>query len=66
MLRSIVGPTGAVLNDVVTNKGLDLTGEVVDIASRYTLIRATAAGFAITGSTAQSLLLCKCSSNYHH
>eukprot|EP00956_Cyclotella_meneghiniana_P014532 scaffold21794_cov47-Cyclotella_meneghiniana.AAC.2 len=57
MLRSIVGPTGAVFYDVVTNKGLDLTGEVVDIASRYTLIRATAAGFAITGSTAQSLLL---------
>lgn len=62
MLSSIVGPTGAVFHDVVTNKSVDLTGEVVDIASRYTRVRAIAAGFAIIGSTAQSLLLCECPS----
>jgi Na+-driven multidrug efflux pump len=59
LLRSIIGPGGAIFNDVATNKSVDLTGEVVRIALGYTWIRAIAAGFAITGSTAQSLLLCE-------
>ena len=58
LLRSIIGPTGAIFYDVATNKRIDLTSEVVRTALGYTWIRALAAGFAITGSTAQSLLLC--------
>ena len=60
LLLSIIGPTGALFNDAITNQSIDLTAEVANIALGYTWIRAIAAGFAITGSTAQSLLLCKC------
>lgn len=59
LLRSIVGPEGAIFKDVATKTSVDLTGEVVHIALGYTWIRAVAAIFAITGSTAQSLLLCE-------
>ena len=58
MLRSIIGPGGAVVQDVLTGKSIDMTEQVVHIALGYTRIRTVAAIFAITGSTAQSLLLC--------
>lgn len=59
LLKSIIGPGGAVFTDIASKKSIDLTSEVVRIGMGYTWIRAIAAGFAITGSTAQSLLLCK-------
>eukprot|EP00804_Cyclotella_cryptica_P013261 CCRYP_007028-RA/>CCRYP_007028-RA protein AED:0.11 eAED:0.12 QI:0/0/0/1/1/1/3/0/603 len=58
LLKSIVGPEGAIFKDIATKTSVDLTGEVVHIALGYTWIRSISAVFAITGSTAQSLLLC--------
>lgn len=59
LLRSIIGQGGAVFVDAATKKSVDMTDQVLHLAVGYTRIRTVSSIFAIMGSTAQSLLLCK-------